>query len=940
MQQCFGECSSMLRPLVLVGAVTFAVGIPTHRLYAQTTGGVVSGVVQQSPSGAALPLAVITIGTQTARADAVGRFRLSDVPAGPTQLIATHPGFARRVITLDVVSGDSVRVFVRLSARGVELERIVVTATETSRSREGGSVSLIGRDAIEHVQASSLADVLQLLPGQPALNPTLSSARQVLLRQAPTGSSRDPGPGTEAERSNALGTSIVLDGVPLSNNANLQTTLTILNSGPNGLPQFSSTAGRGLDLRQLPADNIESVEVIRGVPSARHGDLTAGAVLVTSRAGAQDPELRVRGNPLTLEASTVAGWGRRGTGGLSVDANLVRSQDDPRSTLDRFTRATTQLSYSARLRPQLSVTVRARGYAVLDETKRDPDDRRSQRTTTARDRGGRLDFRVAHGDAARGGWLTELTTSVNIAEQTARYQELITRDIFPLTGARRDTIAPGVYGRSEYLTRLTVDGRPVNGYARLESRTDWSRGKWRHQPMVGVELRYDDNLGSGRVFDPIEPPRQNFGVGDRPNDFSTIPPQTQLGPYAEHRLRTTLFGRPIDVAAGARLDLVDPIGSARSSRSQRIAPRSNVVWQVHRSVAVRGGYGITNKAPTLSQLYPLPRYFELTSFNYFPGTPAERLVVFTTRVIDPRTAGLGPASTRKLEGAIDFVVRQATGSVTWFDERTTGAFGTTRVPVGMLVPQYRAASFPPGAPPILDPVPIRIDSLVVLYDTPRNSRGIATRGVEIIGNSPEWRALRTQLSVSGGCFRTVATDSDEEIPVEQFLSGTVRPTRVGVYPGGQGSESVRAITSLRLVHRDPGIGLVASVLWQTSWREDDRPVGRLDGFPTGFVNRSGTITALSPDEARLPQNAQLRRSVLPLEGRWERRPLLHLINLRLTKTLPRRTQMTVFANNAFADRPLYLRQRQPGFERRNPPLFFGVEFLSSLALSSPVSRSQ
>jgi outer membrane receptor protein involved in Fe transport len=143
-----------------------------------------------------------------------------------------------------------------------------------------------------------------------------------LLRQAPTASSRDPGPGTDAERANALGTSLVLDGVPLSNNANLQTTLTILNSGPAALPQFASSAGRGLDLRQFAADNVESVEVIRGIPSARHGDLTAGAILVTSRAGAQRPELRVRANPLTFEASTVAGWGS-GARGLSLGALIA-----------------------------------------------------------------------------------------------------------------------------------------------------------------------------------------------------------------------------------------------------------------------------------------------------------------------------------------------------------------------------------------------------------------------------------------------------------------------------------------------------------------------------------------------------------------------------------------------------------------------------------------
>jgi hypothetical protein len=141
---------------------------------------------------------------------------------------------------------------------------------------------------------------------------------------------------------------------------------------------------------------------------------------------------------------------------------------------------------------------------------------------------------------------------------------------------------------------------------------------------------------------------------------------------------------------------------------------------------------------------------------------------------------------------------------------------------------------------------------------------------------------------------------------------------------------VRALTSVRLVHRAPPLGLLISLLWQTTWQDDDRPVGRTDGVPLGYVDRSGRITTLTASEATAPPFAALVRAVTPLEGRWERRPPLHLFNLRLTKTLPGRTQVALFANNALADRPLYQRQRQIGFERRNQPAFFGLELLAAL----------
>jgi len=895
-----------------------------------------SGTVLQAPNGTPVTTATLRVGSRVVRTDSTGRFRVSGVPSGAAELEASAPGLARRVIALEICGPSMSGLFVRLAVRAVELDRMMVTAQETPVSAQGSSVSRIDRAAIEHVQASSLADVLQLVPGQPALNPSVAGVRQSLLRQAPTASSRDPGAGTEAERANALGTSIVIDGVPVSNNANLQTTLTILNSGPNSLPQFASSAGRGVDLRQFPADNIESVEVIRGVPSARHGDLTAGAVLVTSRAGAQRPELRMRANPLTFEASTVAGWGN-GASGLSLDGNVVRSQDDPRTTRDRFTRATAQVAWSARPGARVGTTLRVRGYGVIDATLQDPDDRRTQRVSESRDRGGRADLRVLMGQPGADAWQTELTASASYAEQVSRFQELVTRDIFPVTGATRDTLAPGEYGRSEYLTQLTVDGRPLNVYARLERRADVRRGLVRHQPVFGLELRHDDNRGAGRLFDPIRPPRQNFGVGDRPNNYATIPALTQVAGYAEYRLRAPLWGRALDARAGLRLDVVDPAWRAAAMHSATAVPRVSVALPLNQYATVRVGHGVTTKTATLSQRYPLPRFFDLTSFNYYPTVPSERLVLFTTRVIDPRAPTLGPVRARKSEATIDWTVRGATGTVTAFAEQTIGAFGTSRVPVGMLVPQFRATAFPSGRPPVLDPTPFRVDSFVGLYDTPRNSRTIATRGLEFTADVPEWSLLRTQLSLSGAWFQTVARDTDVEIPVEQFLSGARQPARVGVYDGGRGSEAGRVLTSVRLLHRVPLLGLAASALWQTIWRDDDRPVGRIDGVPIGILDRSGQITLLTREVALSPAYATFVRAVSPLETRWERRPALHLVNLRLTKTLPWRTQLALFANNAFADRPLYQRQRQPGFERRNEPLFFGMELVAAMPWSSSSS---
>ena len=83
---------------------------------------------------------------------------------------------------------------------------------------------------------------------------------------------------------NALGATIIQDGSPLSNNANLQAMHPAV-LGNLGALGGTASPGGGLDTRNISLENIESVEVIRGIPSAEYGDLTSGAVLVKSKAG-------------------------------------------------------------------------------------------------------------------------------------------------------------------------------------------------------------------------------------------------------------------------------------------------------------------------------------------------------------------------------------------------------------------------------------------------------------------------------------------------------------------------------------------------------------------------------------------------------------------------------------------------------------------------------
>lgn len=134
-----------------------------------------------------------------------------------------------------------------LPVHTIQLKEITVTATQPDAP---GTVSQIGEAAIRHIQAADLSDLSQLLPGVLTRNPDLNAPSAFTIRSV-----------APDDVINALGTAILLDGLQLSNNTNMQ------RAGLNSFGRlFNSSALSGFDTRMLSPSTIESVEVIRGDP--------------------------------------------------------------------------------------------------------------------------------------------------------------------------------------------------------------------------------------------------------------------------------------------------------------------------------------------------------------------------------------------------------------------------------------------------------------------------------------------------------------------------------------------------------------------------------------------------------------------------------------------------------------------------------------------------
>lgn len=862
------------------------------------------------------PLMNITVKLLTSEeitvTDNTGHFSFTGLLAGEYTIQVSGVGYV--TTSVQMIIPAQITTDIILIERIVGLKEITVVA----RPKRLGSSSVIDKSAIIHTQPVSLADVLQLVPGQLATNPDLGSAQQVTLRQVPST--------TDAARVNALGTQIIVDGVPISNNANLQSDVTILNSGPSSLPPFSSVAGRGTDLRQIPADNIESIEVIRGIPSVRFGDLTSGIIVVNSRIGVFKPEARVRLNPNLLQAALLAGFrDKKGENIYNISTDILKARDDARDSFNQYTRVQTQIGWQRTwdTRRKFITTTIASGYKTLDNLKQDPDDLRYQSRYYSDDYN--LKLSTDGRWKADKKWITSLqyTVALTYGHQKGYYQSLVTRDLYPLSTATTDTTIQGVYGKSEYLNQTTVDGKPLNTYARTEATLLKNIVSTRHRFIAGAEWRMDVNKGKGRLFDPVNPPRQNYSMGDRPRSYNEIPALHQLAWYLEDRFSGNISGRSIIVQMGVRMDNLAPRGPFSSKYKTITSPRINIAAEVFTGLWLRGGYGIAAKMPTLNYLYPGTRYFDLVNFNYFASNPSERLVIITTRTIRLDDQRLLPYQSKKYEAGFDLERKEFTANVSFFHETTTGAIGMNREVKPFTYAKLQAQSTPPGQPPILDPNPVSIDTFFAAYDIPVNNRRITNKGVEFAIDFPEIKSIRTSFNITGAYIQTESFDDGYYMDAASAYQSSNTPERIAIYQSSSKIIAGRFNTSIRFIHRIPAINIVFSALWQTVWLSNNKPE-ILSPYPISYVNRKGEIIPLSENEAKEPAYQDLVRPVSTILP--NRYPPLHLFNIRCTKEWKKGFGFSFYANNFLNYRPLHVDDNTGGLVRRSEPLFFGAEF--------------
>ena len=90
-------------------------------------------------------------------------------------------------------------------------------------------------------------------------------------------------------------------------------------------------------MRNILTDNIESVEIVCGIPSVQYNNLTNGVVIIKRKQKATPLEVRFKADQSSKLFSANKGmeWKNKDMG-LSADIDFLNAQNDPRDRYDLY----------------------------------------------------------------------------------------------------------------------------------------------------------------------------------------------------------------------------------------------------------------------------------------------------------------------------------------------------------------------------------------------------------------------------------------------------------------------------------------------------------------------------------------------------------------------------------------------------------------------------
>lgn len=875
--------------------------------------------------------------------DENGTFFLPDIRPGDYAVQFSCLGFVDKRLSF-VVKKDIPNLTIKLDQNTLALNSVVVTA---ERDKEGMNTSLkFGANALNHLQMSNVTDISALLPGGKTVNPDLTKDNAVSLRS-----------GGLAAGNAAFGTALEVDGVRVGNNAS-----------------FGSMSGTGT--RNISTENVQSIEVITGVPSAEYGDLNSGMVRINTRKGLTPWNITFAVNPRTYQASASKGIDlMKNRGVLNVSAEWTRATQKLSSPYTSYTRRGFSASYSNTFKNVLKFEVGATGNIGGMNTKNDPD---AYKGTWSKVRDNVLRANTSLTWLLRKSWITNLKLDASVNYNDNRSQDHAYGSSASMLPAVHSELA-GYYLADRlpvsYFSDKVIDSKELDYAASLKYEWFKKSGKRLSKLKAGVQWKANGNVGEGEYYkDPSV-----AANGYRPRPYSQYPFMHNVAAYIEEDYTFPIGKTSLQISAGLRLENLF-VKDTDYKNVSSLSPRFNAKWKISDNLSIRGGWGVSEKLPSFYILYPVQKYRDIQTFGFSHGDSSS-YVYYTQPYKMLFNENLKWQKNYNAEFGIEaYFLRTSVSLVGFFNKTknpytyqniyTPFSYNIMSVPSGYTVPDnpeirvdsqtgqvYMRGSNEEFWTPMATKV---TDKTFFESQMPGNGDDIYRTGAELIVDFPEIAPIRTKFRLDANYSYTHYIDNTLNWTYRTGWSHTSLSNRsyqyVGIYANGgesgtyNGKESHSLNANLTAITHIPEARIVITCRLEMSLLSRFRNLSRYQGReyaynvnadgvesiggsiydsnnytairPVKYMDENGDVHDFTDKEASDPAFANLIiKSGNAYTFSQDGYGAYLSANLSVTKEIGDHVSLSFFANN-FTNSRMYVTSKATGVSAIFTPAFY------------------
>ena len=854
--------------------------------------------------------------------DETGRTHLRVAP-GQYQVAYFHIAYHSKEESKNIVGKQTIEV--TLVPLVKELQEVIITAEE---GKGFSTKSVINRKAMEHLQPSSFADLMELLPGGLAKTPDLTSTNVIRIREF--------GSSISGYSTSSLGVQFVMDGNVLNSNMDM---LQAVKDDQGGVRK-RNTNGFGVDMRTLSTNDIESVEIIRGIPTVSYGDLTSGLVLIHRKSGYTKWQARIKADGYSKSYYVAKGFEVTPTWSLNTSLDYLDALSDPRDVYETYKRVNASIrskkvftlgEHTLEWRSNLDYSVN------IDEVKVDPDTGYLATDSYQNQRqkisfSNNFDYKFQSGSPFK---TIKLTTNINQGIEDIKQSVLVQYDgPTSVSIAREQGVNEGYFPELSFVSRTKTEGRPLNANGKLETNLAFQTGILKHEGEAGIDYKYSHNYGRGEMYDLLTPPSTKSTT--RPRAYKDIPAYQNLAFFAGDKMSTWIGEHNLGLYGGIRVSKMLGLNhNFDLSKKVYVEPRFIFQWGLPKiklgnqvlKTDVTLGYGELYKQPTGLMLYPNKTYLDFTQLNFRPVDSEYQSVNYMTYVEDVTNYQLVAAKNVKKELRLDLNYAKHDFFITYFDEKMSNGF---RGVLNYKIYQYKRYDTSGidlenlTDKPVLEELPYT--ERVVLQGITKRENGSSThkQGIEFGYSSPRFEGINTRFTLSGAWFKTVYINS---VPVQEKPSKSLAGEDyafVGVYKSDDGNKVSGMNYNLIVDTYLPALDMNISASFQgvlfnsdtREWKEDQ---------PISYFGADGVLHDYTDADRKDGYLQWLVRNVSTTENMNKHYTFDIRVNLKVSKRIYKDIKASLFVNKLYAYMSPYTFNKTKIYRKDSTTPYFGME---------------